>query len=76
MGCPVTIKRQPYYTVKDIASALGVSEKTARRWLKAKGVYIDRLGTGWVVWHLDLMDRCASAAVSMGLAGDDEDDAA
>lgn len=66
----VTIKRQSYYTVKDIASALSVSEKTARRWLTAKGVRLDQLGNGWVVWHADLMDRCASALVSM--LGDEE----
>lgn len=66
----MTIKRQPYYTVKDIAAALSVSEKTARRWLRAKGVAVDQLGNGWVVWHADLMDRCASALVS--LLGDDE----
>jgi phage antirepressor YoqD-like protein len=71
MGCPV-MKRQPYYTVKDIASALSVSEHTARRWLRTKGVAIDRLGNGWVVWHGDLMDRCATQAMSLGLCGDDE----
>lgn len=64
-------KRVLYYTIKELASMLGVSERTARRYVATRGVRSERLGMGFIYWRHDLLDRCSSMMHSLGLLEDE-----
>ena len=51
---PVTADLDVFYSIMDVATGLGISDKTVRRWIKSSELTAHQIGRQWRISKTDL----------------------